>query len=276
MTGSPVQRIALFGGTGGTGSATVRALMKRKEFQNGTIHIHLMVRSKAKLFRMIPGIQSCSNVHTWEGQLSDEETIKMVLRDADTIICALGENSNIPGCHVLQGLAASIVNVLGGLRSSCTGEWKKPRLIFLSSSTWNDRFAAHEPALALWLLKTAFYHPYLDLRLATSHFAAAPELLSLLLVQPSALVYDEPTGMEISTESVSIAVSYADLGEAFVELATRQSYSQLGAVGVSSKGGNNIKKYWFELLSRVVRGFIEGYVPGYWPIKNRLSQRRAT
>lgn len=235
-----------------------------------------MVRSKAKLSGMIPNIQSHSNVHIWEGQLVDEDTIKMVLRDADTIICALGENRNIPGCHVLQGLASSIVNALKDFKASCTGDWTRPRLILLSSSTWNDRFASHEPALALWSLKTAFYHPYLDLRLATSHFAAVPELLSLLLVQPSALVYDEPTGMEISTESVSLAVSYADLGEAFVELAMRPSYGQLDAVGVSSKGGNNIRRYWFELLSRVVRGFIEGYLPGYWTIKNRLGSRRNT
>ncbi|KAI3572683.1 hypothetical protein IWW34DRAFT_761624 [Fusarium oxysporum f. sp. albedinis] len=196
------------------------------------------------------------------------------MRDADTIICALGENSNIPGVHVIQDLANSIVDGLNDLKLSSTEEWKKPRLILLSSSTWNDRFASQEPAVALWLLKTAFYNPYLDLRLATSHFEASSELLPLFLVQPSALVDDQPSGMIIGTEKVSLAVSYADLGQGFAELAMEDSYSDLKAVGVSSKAGDNFPKYGGELLSRVVWGMLAGYMPGYWTIKNFRDRKR--
>ncbi|KAH7000655.1 hypothetical protein EDB80DRAFT_687236 [Ilyonectria destructans] len=268
MALTPTRRIALFGATGGTGSATVRSFIKRQDFGNSPIELRLLVRSKSKLFGLLPELQSFPNVHIWEGQLTDTETIRDCLRDADTIICALGENQNIPGCHVIQDLAKSIVDVLNESKSSCAGEWTRPRLILLSSSTWNDRFAAQEPALIIWLLKTAFYHPYLDLRLATSLLAASTDLLSLLLVQPSALVEDKPTGMEISTERVSVAVSYSDLGDAMVELATQEAYSQLDAVGVSSKGDNFLRKYGLELLSRIARGLVAGYMPGYWRMKN--------
>ncbi|KAM5527606.1 hypothetical protein FOXYSP1_19968 [Fusarium oxysporum f. sp. phaseoli] len=267
------RRIALFGATGGTGSATVRAFINRQDFRD-SIELRLMVRSKAKLSRMVPDLATLPNIYVREGQLTDKATVRDCLRDADTIICALGENSNIPGVHVLQDLANSIVDGLNDLKLSCTEEWKKPRLILLSSSTWNARFSVQEPAIALWLLKTAFYHPYLDLRLATSHFEASSELLSLLLVQPSALVDDQPSGMIISTERVSLAVSYADLGEGFVELATEDSYHDLKAVGVSSKGGDNFPKYGAELLSRVVRGMLAGYMPGYWTIKNFMDRKR--
>lgn len=274
MTHTSTKCIALFGATGGTGSATVRAFMRLQEFQKPLVQLHLMVRSTNKLLSMIPDIRLYSNIHIWEGQLTDEETVAQVLRNANTIICALGENSNIPGCHVLQDVAASIIHVLGHFESSCGGEWTKPRLILLSSSTWNNRFVAHEPALVVWLLKKAFYHPYLDLRRATAHLAAVPQLLSLLLVQPSALVEEEASGMEISTDSVSLAVSYADLGEAFMELSVGESYNHLQAVGVSSKGGNDLGKYWWVVLSRIIRGIAEGYVPGYWAFVNGRGQRR--
>ncbi|KAK7419033.1 hypothetical protein QQX98_003535 [Neonectria punicea] len=262
MALTPGRRIAMFGATGGTGSATVRSLIKRRDFADSPSELRLMVRSKAKLSRLIPELDSLSNVHVREGQLTDTPIIRDCIRDADVIICALGENNNIPGCHVLQDLARSILDALNDLKSSCSGEWKRPRLLLLSSSTWNERFAGQVPAMILSLLKTAFYHPYLDLRLSTSLFEASPELLSLLLVQPAALVDDEPIGMEISTESVSIAVSYSDLGDGFVELALQESYAQLDAVGVSSKGGNAVGKYAMELLSRIVRGLIAGYMPG--------------
>ncbi|KPM37972.1 hypothetical protein AK830_g8609 [Neonectria ditissima] len=198
MALTPPRRIAIFGATGGTGSATVRSLIKRQDFADSLSELRLM----------------------------------------------------------------SIVDALDDLKSSCAGEWKRPRLLLLSSSTWNDRFAAQMPAIVLSLLKTAFYHPYLDLRLATSLFAASPELLSLLLVQPPAIVEDEPTGVEISTESVGTAISYADLGDAFVELALQDSYAQLDTVGVSSKVQNPLGKYGLELLSRIVKGLIAGYMPG--------------
>ena len=204
----PTRRIALFGATGGTGSATVRSFIKRQDFRDSPNELRLLVRSKAKLYRLLPELWSLSNIYIREGQLTDTLTMQDCLRDADTIICAVGKNNNIPGCHVLQDPSESIIDGLRGLKASCAEDWKRPGVILLSSSTWNARFAAQEPSLILRLLKIAFHHPYLDLRLATERLQASPELVSLLLVQPSALVEDEPTGMEISTDSVSPTVSY--------------------------------------------------------------------
>ncbi|KAH6971254.1 hypothetical protein BKA56DRAFT_496026 [Ilyonectria sp. MPI-CAGE-AT-0026] len=266
------RRIAIFGATGGTGSATVRSFIKRQDFENSSSELRLMVRSKSKLLRLLPELASFSNVHIREGQLTDTPAVRDCIRGADVIICAVGENENLPGCHVIQDAANSIVAAANDLKSSCSEEWRRPRVILLSSSTWNDRFAAQEPAAILWLLKTAFYHPYLDLRRATSILAASPDLLSLLLVQPSALVDDEASGMEISTESVGVAVTYSDLGDAFVEFALQKSYAELGAVGVTSKGENPLRKYGLELLSRIARGFVAGYMPGYWTLKNLTNR----
>ncbi|KAF5710389.1 afli avfa cytochrome p450 monooxygenase [Fusarium globosum] len=265
------RRIALFGATGGTGSATVRSFIKRQGFRD-SVELRLMVRSTAKLSRMIPELTTYKNIHVCQGQITDKATVGECLRDADTIVCALGENSNIAGVKVLQDLSKTITDVLDDMKRASTKEWKKPRLILLSSSTWNTRFTAQAPAPLLWLIKSAFYHPYLDLRMATAHLQASSDLVSLLLVQPGALVYDEPSGAVISTEKASVACTYADLGEGFVELTMEDSYHDLNATGVSSKGGDNFVRYGPGMLLSIARGLSEGYLPGYWMVKNVIKK----
>ncbi|KLO83418.1 uncharacterized protein FFB20_06842 [Fusarium fujikuroi] len=265
------RRIALFGATGGTGSATVRSFIKRQGFRD-SVELRLMVRSTAKLSRMIPELTTYKNIHVFQGQITDKATVGECLRDADTIVCALGENSNIAGVKVLQDLSKTITEVLDDMKRSSTREWKKPRLILLSSSTWNTRFTAQTPAPLLWLIKSAFYHPYLDLRMATAHLQASSDLISLLLVQPGALVYDEPSGAVISTEKASVACTYVDLGEGFVELTMEDSYHDLNATGVSSKGGDSFVRYGPGMLLSIARGLSEGYLPGYWMVKNVIKK----
>jgi uncharacterized protein YbjT (DUF2867 family) len=267
MSNATPPRIAFLGATGGTGSATLRSLLSR---DGDDIHLRMLVRSKPKLCSLFPQLESSSTAEILEGQLNNVDLMMDCLRGANVVVCTVGENQNIPGLQVLQDVARSIVAALKALKKE--DGWVKPRLIFLSSATWNPRFAAATPAPALWLLKTAFHHPYSDLRAAQAILTASPDLMSLLLVQPPAIVEDLATGHEISTESVRLAVSYADLGSAFADLALERSYDKLGAVGVSSKGGDAFGKYGFELLSRVVVGLIAGYVPGYWPAKQLLSR----
>ncbi|KAJ0127078.1 Uncharacterized protein HZ326_29817 [Fusarium oxysporum f. sp. albedinis] len=69
------QRIALFGATGGTGSATVRAFINRQDFRD-SIELRLMVRSTAKLSRMIPDLATLPNISVREGQLTDKATVR--------------------------------------------------------------------------------------------------------------------------------------------------------------------------------------------------------
>ncbi|KAM0820925.1 putative NAD(P)-binding domain-containing protein [Seiridium cardinale] len=259
-------RIAFLGATGGTGSATLRSLLARQDHK---FQLQIFVRSKAKLLRLFPELEASPTSKIWEGQLDNVDTMKDCLRGADIIICTLGENQDIPGLHVLQDGARSMMAALDLLQTE--DGWKKPRLIFLSSATLNARFAAATPAPMIWILRTAFCHPYADLLAAQAIFTAKPHLLSLLLVQPPAIVEDDATGHEISTESVRLAVSYADLGAAFAELALERSYDKLGAVGVSSQGGDAFGKYGLELASRMVIGLLAGYVPGYWSLAALLK-----
>ncbi|KAK9778523.1 putative NAD(P)-binding domain-containing protein [Seiridium cardinale] len=265
-----LETLAFFGATGGTGRATLHTLLSDPRYYS--LPLQIFVRSKRKLLSLFPELESRSGVQIWEGQLDDVHGIKECLSGADVIICTLGENQNLPGLDVLQRGATSILHALGELKEKQGANWFKPRLLFLSSSTWNTRLSAHMPALMLRIIKTAFYYPYFDLRQATRMFQESPDLVSLLLVQPPAIVEDAPSGYQISTETSNPVVSYADLGAAFLELATERSYDTLDAVGVSSLQEGALRKWGSELFSRIVIGLIAGSMPGYWSLKKLWAE----
>ncbi|KAK6220716.1 hypothetical protein LQW54_001907 [Pestalotiopsis sp. IQ-011] len=263
--------IALFGATGSTGSATLRSLLSKT---NLNLHLRILVRSKDKLFKLVPDLKSHSSCRIWEGDLTDTETVKECITGANVIICTIGENRNIPGVDVIQKISHSIVSGLGALKQfSTSSEWKKPRLLLLSSVTWNKRLDTGFDPIK-FIVKKAFYHPYADLLEAHKTFEEAEqaELLSLLLVQPPVLIDEEPTGYEISVDKSRVGVSYTDLGAGFAELAAESAYSDVGAVIVTSLAGDSFPRYASEILSRIFWGLLSGNVPGYWPVAQWLER----
>jgi len=243
--------VTIFGATGQTGRIVVRHLLAAAESESLVLQIY--VRSKAKLVDLLPQIASNTHVKVFEGSITDIDLVQSCCHGATDIICTLGENVNMPGVRIMQDAANGILTSLEASKASCR-EWQKPRMVLLSSSTWNPRFAAARPAFVHWLIKTAFSHPYADLVAAQNRLLANPSLLSMLLIQPPVLIDEEPTGYEISTESVRLAVSYEDLGAAFAELILDDRYQGLSAVGVSSKLGDRPARYAPEIFRRVFWG----------------------
>lgn len=239
--------------------------------EDGTHNLQIYVRSKQKLFGLFPQLSAASqNVKIYEGAISDLSVLISCLSGANTAIVTLGENENLRGISILQDSARNIVAAVEELRRR-DSSFKKLRLVYLSSSSKNERFAAARPWLANWFIQTAFYYPYQDLAKAQDILLAAPSLLSVLLVQPPVLVEEPPSGSKLSTEHVNLACSYEDLGAAFVELACHDQYGDLKAIGVSSKGGNASLKYTPVIVSRIVFGFLTGYVPGFWALRQKLG-----
>jgi len=256
--------IATLGATGQTGRVVVRHLLAVRDAESLTLQIY--VRSKIKLQSLFPGIDSNPHVKIYEGSITDLEAIENCCRGADTIICTLGENMNIPGVRVMQDAADGIITSLKNLKAT-EKKWQRPRLLLLSSSTYNARFAAARPPVVHWLIKTAFSHPYADLAVAQTRFQENPSLVSLVLIQPPLLIEEEGTGHEISTESVRLAVSYEDLGAAFVELVLDDSHHTLSAVGVSSKLGDRPLRYAPEIFRRIFRGMLAHIWYFFFPVK---------
>lgn len=270
---TPKATIALLGATGRTGREVLSGLLKRD-----IGHLKIYVRSKQKLLNLFPQLVSDSRVEICEGEVTNQATMQACLAGAKIIINTIGGYSFFPDGS-LQRAAESIVMALQGLREGARNsgaQWERPRMLLLSSSSRNARFAAARPRLVHWLIETAFQNGYNDLKLAHKAVLADPSLVSVLFVQPGVLIEEEATGSYISTEEVKLACSYSDLGAAFVDLALERSYDQLGEVGVSSELGNRAARYAPVMLRKIAAGFFAVYVPGALQITNALEgiQRR--
>ncbi|KAF6816409.1 sterigmatocystin biosynthesis-like protein [Colletotrichum sojae] len=266
--------IAMFGATGHTGRETLKNLLAKKQFQ--TLRIRLYVRSPQKLLALFPDLKSRSNVEVVEGQVTDVERVRSFLSGADTIIATLGENDNRPDVNVLTGFSRTVVAALKQLRNE-DEDWKAPWVIQLSSSTWNEKVEAKQPAVLCWLIKHAFYYPYADLVRAHNTFQRGEEdgALRLLLVQPGLLVEEEASGHVISVDDIGMAVSYADLGAGFADVVMEERYRDIKALGVTSKQAlqpeGRFMRYGTTALYRMTFGLLATFIPGFWRVNNALG-----
>ena len=250
--------IAILGATGKTGRGIVQHILAKEDW-----NLRIYVRSRSKLLDLFPDLLASSRVFIFEGALQNTENMTNCLDGAQRIVFTLGENENIPGVSVIEDGVKSVLAALARLRTA-SREWHSPRIVFLSSSTWNPRFAAARPVLIHWLIKNAFIYPYADLVRGQNRLLDNPDLVNVLLVQPGGLVEDKPSGHEISVESVRLATTYADLASAFVDLACTRDYDAVHAVGVSSKGGDNGLRYGPTLGGKIIKGICATYIPGFW------------
>ncbi|KAK5053754.1 hypothetical protein LTR84_001715 [Exophiala bonariae] len=265
---TPQLTITLLGATGRTGREVLSGLLKRDIH-----HLKIYVRSKQKLINLFPQLLSDTRVEICEGEVTNQETMQACLSGAKIIINTIGGYSFFPDGS-LQRAAESIVMALQGLRNNARTDgrkWEKPRMLLLSSSSRNERFAAARPKLVHWLIETAFQNGYNDLKLAHKAVLVDPSLVSVLFVQPGVLIEEEATGSYISTEEVKLACSYEDLGAAFVDLALERGYDELREVGVSSELGNRAARYAPIMLRKIAAGFFAAYVPGALHITNFLE-----
>ena len=256
--------IALLGATGKTGREVLKVLLEKEIYD-----LKIYVRNRGKLIAMFPQIASNPRIQLFVGAITDQKVEQDCLRDCPIIICAIGGYSFFPDTS-LRVSGRSIVAALQELRER-SNSWQRPRMIYLSSSSRNERFAAARPPLVHWLIETAFQNGYNDLKLAHKAILADPSLVSVLLVQPAVLVEEPGSGYEISAEEVKLGCSYEDLGGAFVELAMERSYDNLHEVGVSSSQGDRVLRYLPITFGRIFAGLFAFYVPGALQITNALG-----
>lgn len=271
-TPSDAQQYALLGATGNTGRLILQKLL---DTSNPSTKFNIYVRSRSKLESLVPAVALDGRATIFEGSLQDPALIRNCLSGATKIIATVGENENIPGTTILCDCAQAIIDALSALRanraSSPGKKWTPPRLLLLSSATWNAQLTANRPALLHWMICNAFARPYSDLVQAQEMLLRVPELVDLLLVQPNALVKEPATGCVISTVFAYTAVSYEDLAEGFVQLAVSPEYAKMTAVGVSSARAANPLLYVPFVFGKVIRGLLFQFVPGYWQAEYAIS-----
>jgi len=261
--------IALLGSTGKTGQEVLRVLLRQDVYR-----LKIYARSKDKLLKLFPQMKSNPRIQFYIGNVTDDQIIQECLEGAQLIISTLGGEGWFPDT-ILRDSAFSIVTALKILRQR-SKIWQPPRLIYLSSATRNERFAAARPKLVHWMIETAFCNGYEDLRIAERMLLADPSLVSVLRVQPTVLAEDKPTGYNLSTEAVSLGISYEDLGAAFVEVALERKFDELREIGVSGKvEGLAALRYAPLIFRSLFGGFFCRFVPGAKTIRSAFDKALA-
>jgi hypothetical protein len=240
---------ALLGATGATGSAVLRCYL---ESPPKDLSLNIFVRSKSKLLKAFPDLESTSSLRITivEAPLTDTQALQSCLRGAEVIHSCIATNDAKPGNRVAQDIAQAVLTALAGLKADQRSDYIKPTTIIIRTALLNPDFGGHMPALVHRWLWFVLYHVYSDLEKATKIYEdSAAGLMEYIFVDAPALFDSEGTertGHRLfvagNTGAVSAGVNYADLGAAFLELAERKEEFAGKRVGVSATGA--VREQW--------------------------------
>lgn len=252
---------ALLGATGASGSAVLRCYL---ESPLQDLNLNVFVRSKAKLVKAFPDLESTSSprITIVEAPITDSQALQSCLRGAEVIHSCIATNDAKPGNRVSQDIAQALVNALTSIRQEEKGRnYNKPAVIIIRAAPLNPDLSGHMPALLYRWLWFVLYHVYSDLEKASKIYAdSAADLLEYIFVDAPAL-FDaegvERTGHRLLAEgdsdaAASAGINYADLGAAFVEIAQRKEEFAGKGVGVSATGA--VREQWGVLLGYQMAG----------------------
>ncbi|KAJ5204391.1 uncharacterized protein N7498_005270 [Penicillium cinerascens] len=265
---------AILGGTGSTGSSIICQLLEDEE-----IHLNIYARSAQRLAEKVPHLSSNPRAKSYIGTLDNVELLANCLEGVDAAFFTVATNFNEPHCSIAQQTAHSAVSALEIVRSRVTKRngktkrsWVCPPLVFLSSAGINLKLIEQQSWLFGFAVSRGCYWIYRDLALAEKYLRSH-EWLSVVFVQPNALVHDRPFGVRLDEGEASSRCSYADLATAMVLAAEGQTASEdlkgdnnkwIGKrVGVTSLGGEEVKAAT-ENLQYIIPGFVGYWSPTLW------------
>lgn len=266
----------ILGGTGSTGSAVIRALLKNQKDQDrNEDEIRIFVRSKAKLLALLPQLESTAHVTIVEGALSSQAALSAALRKTTCIYSCIAANHSEPGMSIALDTAASIISALKTLRAATppTDQYRRPTVLVLSSASLNANFP-HPPAV----ITTALHYLYADLRRAEALYSDCgendPGLLEAIFAHPPATMPGtEPTGHALSTDGGNLTsmavVSFADLGAGMVEMAARRE--ELAWKGVMVRATGQVVADWRPNIRYLAMGLFAYYLPSIWGLGRKWS-----
>lgn len=252
---------ALLGATGSTGTAIIRALLSHPP-QDLTLNV--FVRSKVKLLQTFPDLETTPSftVSIFPGaSTTDTAAMLPCLRDADVVFGCVGTNAASAGMTLIHDTLAAVITCLDQLRQAQGAEYKPPTVIQLRSASLNPTSTL--PWIAKNMAWLFFHHIYCDLQrgcdLLITTGTADSGLLDYVFVDPPS-IHDaegvQPTGhklfVDLAGEEQAPAISYADLGEAFVEVAVRRGEFRGEGVFVGATG--EVRMTWGPLMGFMGRG----------------------
>ena len=247
---------ALLGATGSTGSAVLRCLLSEPPQD---VNLNILVRSKTKLLNAFPKLEKTAAPRTQiiESNSTDHVALEICLNDADVVFMCVGSNESKPGTTLSHDTASAVIDTLRKLRKLRGDKYKIPTIIQLRTASLNPALARQAPRVVRRMVSFCLHYNYADIKRACALYesAAMESLLDYIFVDPPT-IHDaegtQRTGYKlISTETQETALSYADLGAAICEIATRGPELRNQPVGVTATG--NVKATW---------GILAGYLVG--------------
>ncbi|KAK3670272.1 hypothetical protein LTR78_009826 [Recurvomyces mirabilis] len=239
---------ALLGATGSTGSAVLRCLLSDPAQTTDKITLNIFIRSKSKLMRLFPDIQSTtrSNIHIniIESTPDDTPGLQKALRDAEIIFQCIAANDVTPKVSVAEDTVKAVLKAMRGLHEEQGEGYVTPAVLQLRAAPLNETFSHQSPWLIESMIKFALHYTYSDIQRGCDLFVSAkkmnPTLLGYIFVDTGA-VHDadgtECTGHRLTIEGpLAPAISYADTGAGMCEIARRvEEFKGLG-VGIVATG----------------------------------------
>ncbi|KAF2165977.1 hypothetical protein M409DRAFT_23704 [Zasmidium cellare ATCC 36951] len=234
---------AILGATGGVGSAIVHSLLSSRSPEDQ--HINLLVRSKQKLLAQIPRLKtppSNTTLTIFEGTISDHDLLRSCLQNADCIYQCISAPSPSKPTTISYDTVKSIIAALEAIKSTSPETYTPPTLLLNRSSALNPHLQVPISTPFSHFLHFAIHNIYFDLSRAVDLLHSTPaSLLKYILLDAPNLFHpfspETKTGYEVVTEgAMSLAVNYADFGDAVVEIAGRRGEFRGRGVGVSATG----------------------------------------
>lgn len=250
---------ALLGATGATGSAVLRCLLTEPP---ADLRLNILVRSKVKLHKAFPHLQYAKsiNITTIEGNATDEAAMANCLHSADAVFMCVAQNESAPGVSLTYDTVSTIVIALERLRKAHGSAYKRPSILQLRSASLNPDLSRQVPRIVYNIVSFCLHYNHVDVFRACELYehAAKEGLLSWIYVDPPT-VHDafgtQRTGYRlISTEKQDTALSYADLGASFCEIARRRDEFRNRPVGVTATG--KVNESWGVLAGYLLDGAV--------------------
>ncbi|EME38265.1 hypothetical protein DOTSEDRAFT_75733 [Dothistroma septosporum NZE10] len=244
---------ALLGATGGTGSAILHCLLSQPP---ADLTLNILVRSKDKLLAAFPKIEATTaiRVKIVQGISTDLVAVKQCLEGASVIFNVVATNESKAGLSLIHDTAGTVIDTLASLQTTNKEHYTKPTVIQLRSGSLNTELNSGTPWVVTWFLAFCLHYVYSDIVRASQLYERTvrnqPDLLDYIYIDPPALHgagRTKRTGYElISKGTVVNGVSYADLGAAFCEVASRGDEFRGKSVGLVGTG--EVDETWDVLL----------------------------
>ncbi|KAF2232866.1 putative NAD-dependent epimerase/dehydratase [Viridothelium virens] len=205
---------AVLGATGNCGVALIDNLLRIE----GTI-VHAYCRNRNKLFHKAPQLSNNTRVRVYEGSIHDVDLLARCIRDTRAVFHAVSTNDNVPGCSIGLKTAETIISALKKLRADTRNGTKLPKIILLSSSTFDSHLSRHMPWFFKQILLISASNVYNDLRRTEAFLRSEQDWVTSIIIKPGGLAVDVQRGHELNFDHDESFVSYLDLAAAMIEAA---------------------------------------------------------